>query len=521
MNTQTDTTAKPSDLLTARAIFRLGLFLVLGAVAFFLRYTFEQGWIGPLARVGMAAGAGLAMIVAGTQISLRRPAYGNVLQGGGAAVLYLTAFAAHQRYGLIDPTGAFVALAAISVALVALSLRHSSQALAISGVAGALAAPVLIGGRIDGFVGDAGYLIAVLGAAGALYLVRRWSWLFIATGVGVSAILSLDLLLVIFGEENASLRTQMVVGIVALWIVGWGVAIAGAVLHPAHADTGSVVPAAATGTLPLFAALGVLIGLDISPGEPAWMITTLSIAAIHTVAFFLLRSAEVPQLAAAIQLVPASMLTVLAWIGGLDGAGLLAAVAAQAAIMIVVGIRAGVGPLAATGHGLAGVVGAAWAFLAFAASDSSFTAADAWTGVVVLIAAAVALIISEEDEPHRSLSRLYASLALPAALAWAATSLSQLPGGEGLVTGTWALIGIALIVGGRVRDLDLVRNLGIAVMMLTVAKLLLVDLVASSPLIRIGLFAGIGVALLGVGYWLGADEEVSIDEDEDELLTTG
>lgn len=512
MNAQTPTRPQPADLLSARALFRLGLFLVLGAVAFFLRYSFQQGWIGPVARVGLATATGLGMIVAGLQISARRPAYGNVLQGGGAAVLYLTAFAAHQRYELTDATGAFLSLIAISAGVVAMSLRQGSQPLAVSGIAGALIAPVAIGGSIDVFPGDTGYLLSVLGVASALYLAKAWSWLFASTAAGVGAILTVDLGRVVLFDDTSVGRAELLFGVIALWVIGWGVAVAGAHRHRRTVETATVVPTLATVTLPLFAALGTIVALGIDREEAAWMVVTLGFAAVHTVAFLVLRHLPVTRATTAVQLVPAALLSVAAWVGGLEGAALLAAVAAQAAVMVIVGIRSNVAPLALTGHVIAGVVSAAWVIVTFAATDATFDTTDIWSGVVVIIAGLLAFLLEGEEEPHRTLAQVYAALSLPAVLAWAALSLGPLPSGSGLVTGVWAVIGVGLIVRGRLSESMLVRNLGIAVVLLSVAKLLLVDLVTTSPLIRIGLFAGIGLALLVVGYWLGADEPEEADE---------
>ncbi len=88
---------RPSQsLLTGRTLFRTGLALVILSVTFLLRYSIEQGWFGPLARVGLAAAAGAIMIGTGLALNQGRRLYANLLQGGGAAILYLTAFAAHR-----------------------------------------------------------------------------------------------------------------------------------------------------------------------------------------------------------------------------------------------------------------------------------------------------------------------------------------------------------------------------------------------------------------------------------------
>ena len=48
-----------------RALGWVAVVLIVFAAAFFIRYAFENNWIGPVGRVALAAAAGLALVVAG------------------------------------------------------------------------------------------------------------------------------------------------------------------------------------------------------------------------------------------------------------------------------------------------------------------------------------------------------------------------------------------------------------------------------------------------------------------------
>ena len=55
-----------------RALGWVSVVLILFAAAFFLRYAFENNWIGPIGRVALAASAGLALVAAGYRYDRRR-----------------------------------------------------------------------------------------------------------------------------------------------------------------------------------------------------------------------------------------------------------------------------------------------------------------------------------------------------------------------------------------------------------------------------------------------------------------
>src|SRR4029453_984910 len=85
-----------------------GITMTILGIGFFLKYAFEQNWVGPVGRVllgYLAAGVFLGV----GEWSRRRQAttFGLYLIGGGIPTLYLSTFAAYQVYGLLGQVPAF------------------------------------------------------------------------------------------------------------------------------------------------------------------------------------------------------------------------------------------------------------------------------------------------------------------------------------------------------------------------------------------------------------------------------
>jgi uncharacterized membrane protein len=157
---------------------RIGaLTLVLGA-AFFFKYAVDNDWIGPVVRVLIGLAAGLAGVAAG--MVLRRRGHGTYAQGvagAGAAVLYLTVYAAHTLYSLFGVGAAFALMTLVTAGAGYLSVRHQGFPLAALGMIGAYLTPVLLDTREYRPWSFFGYLLLV--TAGWLWFARRqnWEWL--------------------------------------------------------------------------------------------------------------------------------------------------------------------------------------------------------------------------------------------------------------------------------------------------------------------------------------------------------
>src|SRR4030042_2711061 len=104
-----------------------GIIAVIVGAGFFLKYAYDNEWIGPTGRVVIVAVAGLIALAAGEVT--RRRGYGIVAKAVtalGFALLYLSVFAAYGYYHLFDSqTPAFVLAVLVTLAamLYAVSLN--------------------------------------------------------------------------------------------------------------------------------------------------------------------------------------------------------------------------------------------------------------------------------------------------------------------------------------------------------------------------------------------------------------
>ena len=164
---------------------RIGVLALVIGIGFFLKFAFDNNWIGPTGRVILGIIAGLAMLGGGYYWQKRYPILTQVLSGGGIAVLYLSIFASFATYNLVHFYVAFVFLLLVSVASAALALRYNSMALAIIGILGAFMAPFILGafgagGPADGGTGEAiqllAYIMVVDVGVLALSTFRNWRW---------------------------------------------------------------------------------------------------------------------------------------------------------------------------------------------------------------------------------------------------------------------------------------------------------------------------------------------------------
>jgi hypothetical protein len=144
------------------------------AAGYLLRLSFDRGWISPLMRCVGGACAGIIVGALGWRLQARYRTYGAALIGCGAAIIYLSVWAAARLYGVLPPTTGIVGLALVSVALGMLAYAIDVEALGTTAALGAFFAPLLLGRNYA----DADLLLLYLASmAAGLGLVaarRRW-----------------------------------------------------------------------------------------------------------------------------------------------------------------------------------------------------------------------------------------------------------------------------------------------------------------------------------------------------------
>jgi len=152
----------------------VGILTMVFGVGYFLKYSFEQGWVGPEGRVAMAYLWGIAFLVAGDRFRMKFERFGLFLIGGGIAVLYFSAFAAFQLYHLFTQTASFSIMVLITVLASVLAIRYDTKGLAVLGLVGGFLTPVLLSTGQDNQIALMTYLAILNFGLLGIAFHRKW-----------------------------------------------------------------------------------------------------------------------------------------------------------------------------------------------------------------------------------------------------------------------------------------------------------------------------------------------------------
>jgi uncharacterized membrane protein len=167
----------------------IGAFVGFLAVAFALKYSFDQGWISPAVRVAGGLVIGIGLLIGG--LKLNRERYAVTVQslcGAGIVILYADFFTAHALYKVIEsPYATFALMSLVTAVAFFLAVRLDAQAVAILGLLGGFLTPVLIRTGHDNPLGLFGY-VALLDV-GLLAVALRQRWLHLTLLAGIATVL--------------------------------------------------------------------------------------------------------------------------------------------------------------------------------------------------------------------------------------------------------------------------------------------------------------------------------------------
>jgi uncharacterized membrane protein len=239
-----------------------GLALALGAI-FLVRYSIEQGLIGPRMRIALGFLLAALLFAAGERLRRRDRALDlpviakadvpAILTGAGGVALFATIYAAYALYGFIGPAAAFLLLTLAGLATLALSVIHG-PALAALGALGSYVAPLLVSSSTPAPLPVVLHTLAVTAAVLGMARIRGWRWL--AAG-GIVGSLVWGILLCDIG---ASLTTYsellLVAGLVVLYIVAFLVGAQPTSLRDRPSEPMTLVALAGVSALSLYFAHG-------------------------------------------------------------------------------------------------------------------------------------------------------------------------------------------------------------------------------------------------------------------------
>jgi uncharacterized membrane protein len=151
-----------------------GIVLALAALLFF-QYSIEHGLISPTMRVVLGVIVGICCLVGSEWLVKRdQAAAANALAGAGVVILYGATWAAQNLYNLIGTVPAFVLMILVTVVCVVLAVSRSAPFIAVLGLLGGFATPILVASDVDSPAALFGYILLL--DLGLLWLARARGW---------------------------------------------------------------------------------------------------------------------------------------------------------------------------------------------------------------------------------------------------------------------------------------------------------------------------------------------------------
>lgn len=130
-----------------RGLQAVGLISLFLSAAFFFKLAVDHGWVPPEVRVFIGLVTGAAFLVTGVAMH-RRPAGNRAIVEGltalGGALCYLSLWAAGPLFNLVPSAAAFGGMTVVTCLLTILAARHRSQITALYGVIGGLLTPAFL-----------------------------------------------------------------------------------------------------------------------------------------------------------------------------------------------------------------------------------------------------------------------------------------------------------------------------------------------------------------------------------------
>ncbi|MBE8520533.1 DUF2339 domain-containing protein [Amycolatopsis sp. H6(2020)] len=485
----------------SRVLAWVGGAVTLLGVVLLLVLAVQRGWLGPLPRVLVGAGFGLALT--GTGVWLHRKPAGRTgafaLAATGIATLYLDVVAATTLYEFLPVLAGLAAGLAVAVGGLLVAVRWESPLLASAVVIGCVVcAPLIVRGFTPELVT---FLLMIQLATAPVQLRRDWSSLTLAAGVPPLFASVISSAWLAGGGSWANTAAAGGAGVTAL-------VLALIVLRRRENDPAAlsllataVLPTLVAAVLlpktqavPITAGAGVLL-LAVWVARRWWPGFAGQVAGLA--GLLALLQATVTQFdgpARAGVLLGEALLLVVAAVGGRNR-GALAAALGFAAIGGLLGVVFDVTPvllIVPRAHPIAELTGA----LVVAALILAVSVALPWAAARLAVFRGPA-----EDLPIWLLAGVSALYGAAGVVLCGA--LLAVPGrtgfllGHALITVSWTIAALVLLLRGI--DVVALRVTGLILVGAAVLKLVLFDLSALDGLARVGAFLGAGLVLLAAG----------------------
>lgn len=161
-----------------RLFLIVGVVLLVLGIGYFLKYSFDQNWIGPAARVALAYTGAMSLLGIG-EIFRRKEfeRFGLYLIGGGISSLYFSSYAGYGIYDLFSQELAFALMCLVTIFAGTLSIIYGLQWLSILGIIGGFITPIVLSDGSGNYKVLLSYMAVLNFGILAISTFRNWNLL--------------------------------------------------------------------------------------------------------------------------------------------------------------------------------------------------------------------------------------------------------------------------------------------------------------------------------------------------------
>ncbi len=164
---------------------RIGISAVLIGVSYFLKFAFDNNWIGPTGRVAIGLLAGVAIVMWSEGFRHRGyRVFSYSLKAVGIGILYLSLYAGFQVYNLMPGSVAFLMMFTVTTATAVMAWAQDAEILAAFALIGGFTTPLLLSTGQNREVALFAYVAMLDFGALALVILKPWRRLLVLSYLG-------------------------------------------------------------------------------------------------------------------------------------------------------------------------------------------------------------------------------------------------------------------------------------------------------------------------------------------------
>ncbi len=203
-------------LIGGKLLNRVGSVALIFALAFFLKYAFDNAWITETTRLGIGVAVGAICLVGAARSAAKGyQIFSQGLVGAGIAILYLSVYASFNFYALVSQPVAFALMSVVTALAFQQAFRYNAFSVSALALLGGFATPLLLSTPSTPMVGLFSY-VALLDAGIILILAYKEQW------VGLEPLALLGTYLLFNFWYETSFEPELIWGAVGFLVLFWG-----------------------------------------------------------------------------------------------------------------------------------------------------------------------------------------------------------------------------------------------------------------------------------------------------------